>query len=281
MLGGGAAAAPRHPETGPDQLRHGGGKVLRAHPEVGAAVHTLGEAGVGLDEHGEGGETEQLREEGGHLFGPQAAVEADGVHPQALQQGHGGGEVAAGEHPPGLVQHHRDEDGKVAVLLGSQHGGLGLVEVAHGLDEHQVGPGGGARPDGGGVGGHRLLKGQVPHGPEQPAGGAQVQCHKAAAVLRHGLTGQGHGGGDDLLHRVAGELDGVGAEGVGGDDVGSGGEVLGVDGPDGVGPLQVPQLRLMAGGEAGGLEHGAHAAVKNEHPAGEFFSDVHGWTPLL
>ena len=276
-----AAAAAGHPESGADQLRHGGGKVLGAHPEVGAAVHALGESGVGLDEHGKGGEGEQLREESGHLFRAQAAVEPDDVHSQTLHQGHSGGQISAGEHAARLVQDHRDKNGQVTVFLGGQDGGLGLMEVAHGLNEHQVGAGGGAGPDGGGVGRHGLLKGQIPHGPQQPAGGAHIQGHKAAAVCGYRLAGQAHGGGDNGLHRMAGELDGVSPKGIGGDNIGAGGQVLGMDSLYSVGALQVPALRLVACRQPGSLKHGAHAAVKNEHPAGEFFSDVHGWTPLI
>ncbi len=70
----------------------------------------------------------------------------------------------------------------------------------------------------------------------------------------------------------------VPAEGVREDDVGSGVHVGLVDGADAVRVLQVPDLRWVAGHEAGGEQLGSHGAICDEEPVGvkEFRQTVHG-----
>ena len=164
MVGGGAAAAAQDLDTQVGNGSHVDGKLRRAHVKDGVAVAGVGQTGVGVDHQGHRGVLQQLLHNGHHLGGAQTAVDAQGAHTQALQQGHSGGGGAAGEQLAVFPVHGGHHHRQVAVLLGGQHGGLGLVGVAHGLNQDQVGPH--RRPDAHhlGVQGHCVLKIQVPHG---------------------------------------------------------------------------------------------------------------------
>jgi hypothetical protein len=59
---------------------------------------------------------------------------------------------------------------------------------------------------------------------------------------------------------------GVGAKGVGGDHVTASLDILTLDIGDNLGLLKVEQLGQSARLHAGGLQHGAHAAVKQQVP---------------
>ena len=78
-----------------------------------------------------------------------------------------------------------------------------------------------------------------------------------------GRAGAGDSGGKDIGHGGGTvELVGVGAKGVGGDHVAAGLDVLTLDIGDDLGLLKVEQLGQGACLHAGGLQHGAHAAVE-------------------
>ena len=263
--GGGAAASPQEGGHG-GQLRHLGGVVCRGHVVDGLSPLTPGQARVGLEEEGDRGGLPQLAEYRGHLLGAQAAVETDDVHPQPFQQGHCGLGGAAGEELPAAVKDEAGQDGQAAVLLGGHHCRLHLVEVAHGLDENTVCPGLLRGPDGGGKAGHGLLKVQVPVGPQELAGGADVGADVGVGhpCLVHGGPDVGHGGGHHLGHGAAVRfhLGGGGAEGVGGDKAAARLQIGPVDGLDGLGVLHPPHVGQAALRQAGGLEHAAHAPVQ-------------------
>ena len=194
VVGGGAAAAAHQMDAVGGQGLHNGCKLLRPHVEHRPASLGAGQTGVGVDHDGQGGTGGQLLHDGLHLSRAHAAVDAQGIHPKTFQQGHGGGHGAAGEQLAVLSVDRGDDHRQVAVLLGGQHGGLGLVAVAHGFDDHQVGPGGSADTHHLGVEGHRVLKIQLSHGLEQLARGPQVQGDVCVGFPAH----FGSGGAGDL-----------------------------------------------------------------------------------
>ncbi len=93
VLRRGAAAATEHLHP---QVRQGGqavGKLLRG--DVIAGAVRAGQAGIGLEDDGQGGPLQQLLHQRGHLPGPQGAVHTNRVRPKPLQ----GQSGAGGEQP--------------------------------------------------------------------------------------------------------------------------------------------------------------------------------------
>ena len=80
----------------------------------------------------------------------------------------------------------------------------------------------------------------------------------------HGRPDVGHGGGHDLPggDSVGGQLLGIGAEGIGGDQAAARLQILPVDVLDGLGILDAPQVGQQTVGQTGRLEHAAQAAVQ-------------------
>ena len=197
----------------------------------------MGQSGVGLEDDGQVGPLQQLLHQRGHLPGPQRAVDAHSVRSQALQgKGGGSGRTAQEGTAAGLVG-HGDQHREVGVLLGSQQGSTGLLQVGHSLDGDKVGSRLHACTDHLGKQVHRVFKAQHTGGLQQLAAGTDVQSHQASSG--GGLLGHGDCGGDDLLHGAAGALQllPVGPEGIGVDDLGPGVQVGGVDVPQPVGVL--------------------------------------------
>ena len=230
------------------------------------AVHRVGQARVGLGHHRQAGVPTQLRQQRRQLVGAQRAVQTHGVGPQPLQCPGHGGHGAAGEGAASLVKGHGDEDRQVCVLLDGQQRRLGLIQVRHGLDGHQVRPG---LLSGHGHLTEQLigpLKGQAAHGFQQLTQGAHVQGHPDAQP-RHRLFGDGDGGGDDLVHAVAGALEfqAVGTEGVGVDHLAACVRVFLIDGVQQLRLRQIQQLGLASRRQAPLLEHGAHGAVQDQN----------------
>ena len=264
----GAAAAAEDGHTRLPAGEQGLGEGLRIH--VVMAVHRVGQASVGLGDHRQTGACAQLLHQREQQIRPQGAVQADGVGPQALQRAGHGGDGAAGEGAPAGLKGQGDQDRQIGVLLDSQQGGPGLVQIGHGLDHRQVGSGSGP--------GHRhlteevvgLLKGQAPHGLQQLPQRAHVHGHQGFGALRR-LPGNTDGLGNHLLRAVAGggQLAGVGPEGVGVDDLAARGDVFPVDLLQQLRPGQVEQLRLPAGGQAPLLEDGAHGPVQKDQVIGK------------
>ena len=214
---GGAAAAPHRLGPGLYDLRHQRPEFLRPHVIAGLALPLGGQPRVGVHNHRQRGELSEPPGQAQHLLGPQPAVQAQCVHPQALQHGHGSLQAPPGQQLPGLVKGHGDVHRQAGALLRRQHRGLHLVQVAHGLDEHAVRPGGSPCLHHLPKGGHGLLKGQVPHGGQQLPCGAHVQRHRGLFPgLRRSLPGQGDPGGHQLGggHPQLPALDGVGPKGV-------------------------------------------------------------------
>ena len=153
------------------------------------------------------------------------------------------------------------------MLLGGEDSGLELVEVAHRFDGHEVRAGRRAEAHllgEGVVGGVEL---EVAGGLEEPSGGTDVERDKSpSAGARGGLLGDGDRGGYHVgERRVAVVLGGVGAEGVGVDDVRPGGEVGFVHGAHVVWPREVPELGHLARLQSPRLELRPHRPVEEQY----------------
>ena len=152
-------------------------------------------------------------------------------------------------------------------ILGGEDSGLELVEVAHRFDGHEVRASRRAEAHllgEGVVGGVEL---EVAGGLEEPSGGTDVERHEApSAGARGGLLGDGDRGGYHVgERRVAVVLGGVGAEGVGVDDVRPGGEIVLVDGAHVVRPREVPELGHLARLQSPRLELRSHRPVEEQY----------------
>ena len=166
------------------------------------------------------------------------------------------------------VEGQRDDDGHLGGdLLRGPHCGLDLGQIAHRLDEDEIGA---ALDQAAHLLGEVVLgeiRSQGPHRLEELAGGPEVPGDQSA-VLGGRFLGQSRAGqveGLDLVAEVLQLQPGTGAtEGVGGDDLRTGVEVGAVDGLDVVRSIEVPRLRRLTGIEARGLEHRAHRSVEDD-----------------
>ena len=283
VRGGRAAASAEDARAAPRQARHFRREILRPHVIDGTAVHDARHAGVGLDHDGRGGGVE----EGGspRLRGVRAetAVEAERIDAEPFEQRRDGGGVGPGKKLAALVERHCRENGQIAVFARGEYGGLELVEVGHRLDDDEVGAGGGTVAHLFGEGGHGVLEVEVAERREEAARGADVESDEAvaAAGLVACSAGVGDGGGDELGAAVRGafadELDGVGAKGVGEDEVRARLKVRAMDGDNLVGVGEVPFLGNFAGAEAVVLEQRAHAAVGEDDSCANQREYIHGF----
>ena len=166
---------------------------------------------------------------------------------------------------PVKVKGHGDKHRQRAALLCRQQRRLGLVQVGHGLNDNEIGPGLY-------TGVHHLpeqlvgpLEGEAPHGLQQLTQGANVQSHLRPGPV-HGVLGQSDGRPHYLLHRVSrgGQLAGVCPEGVGVDHLRPRRCVVPVYPGNTRGVRQVQQLGDAAGEQPPLLEDGAHSAVQNQ-----------------
>lgn len=129
-----ATAAPQNLGAAFCKLDGRFGKFLRPNIKNRDVVLQTGQAGIGGDNHWNGGVLPKLRQQLQHLLGPQGAVHTQRVDTQSLQHG---------DHGTGICTRHEfsltvvdigDKDRQIAALLGSQDGGLGLIGVIHGLN---------------------------------------------------------------------------------------------------------------------------------------------------
>jgi hypothetical protein len=288
VLGGGAAASADHRQAEPlGVVAEGLGEILGVQRVAGPLPGDLGQTGVGHagDRHRRrAGQGAQVL---GHLGRAGGAVHPDRVDAQGLQDGERGSGLRSQQHGSGGlhgdVDHHRKVDAAGGGgPVGGDHRGLGLQQVLAGLDLDGVGPLVDHRLDG-------LLIDVADRGEADVAQGRQFGAgpdgaHHEPRPVRGGggvggLTGD-PGGGSGELDRplrdvVLAQSGQVGAEGVGLDEVGPGGQVAVVDVADDVGAGDAEDLvaSLEPGevviGEIRGLQHGAHRAVQNEKPGSQ------------
>ena len=144
VLGRGAAAAAddRHAELG-DEPVVVLGQLRRRQVVVHLAVDHRRQPGVGQAGDRHPAVAGQVAEVLVHLGRAGGAVEADDVGPHGVEGGEGGGDLGAGQHPPGQLDGDLDLDGHLTAGGGhrppaADDGGLGLQEVEDGLDDEEV-----------------------------------------------------------------------------------------------------------------------------------------------
>ena len=244
-------------------------EVFWADGEDRPAVDHLREPGVRLDGDGKGGASAQPPRELQHPVGAEAAVHAERVYPQPLEERGDAFDVRARQESSVVSQRDCRQDRERRVLLRGEDGGLQFVQVSHRLYRDEVGA---CRRADAHLLGERVVGGvelEVACGLQEPPGGADVERGEPppAAGIRDGVARDGDSRRYDVgERRVAVVLGGVRAEGVRVDDVRPCGEVRFVHGPDVVRPRQVPELRDLSGAQSPCLELRAHRAVQEENP---------------
>ena len=297
---GAAAAADDVDEAGlgelADQPRH----VFRAFVILAEFV---GQAGVRIGADQRIGDAADVGDMGAQIFGAERAVEADGDRlgvphriPERFRQL--AGQQAAGFVGDGARDHHGHVD---AALLGDFRDRverrLGVQRVKNGLDQQQVGAAVEQAVDLLAIGLAQIVEGDGAIAGigdvGRDRGGAVGRAQRAGDEARLAvLGGDALGGGAGQFRAVAVELIGevrhvvVGlrdrgrGEGVGGDDVGAGAQISGVDVLDRLRLGQDQQIVVAAdvavkigkarAAERGlvilqALDHGAHGAVEHQN----------------
>ncbi len=272
----------------------------------------VGQAGVRIAAHVAGGDPRQLGHVGPHLGRAEGAVDADAEWLHVLDRGVEGVDRLARERAAAAVgdgdrDHHRHAGAAGFELLGhGNQGGLGGERVEDGLDEQHVGAAVEQAADLVAVGQAQVVERGGAEGRivdlgrqrQRLVGRPDGAGHEARAVRRSRRPLVGHPAGQpraldiqlvgQILQAVVGLRDGGSREGVGLDEVGAGGEVLGVDVGDDVGPGQYQQVAValefdrvvgkarppvVGGVELAPLDHGAHRAVQHEDAAGDEISE--------
>ncbi len=284
---GAAAAADQRDAVLPCERVVGVGEFARRQRVAGARRGELGQPGVRHDRQPDAGRTRQRAQVLGHLGRTGRAIESDEVDPERLQRGERGRGLRTQQHRAGQLDGDlRDEDD---VPPGSGHPapraderGLRLQQVLARLDEERVDAARDHRRALLGVGvaqkrvrcvaeARQLGAGaDRPEHPPWTVGGRDLVGDPAS----HARAGLGELR-DARLDAVLGEVGPVRAERVRLDRVDADVEVGPVDARDHVGPGGVEDLvaALVAlevvETEVGGLDHGAHGAVRDDHTLGQ------------
>ena len=264
VRGRGAAATAHDAHAVLDHAGNGLGVFggLDVKDGVAVVVH-VGKSCIGLHHNGLVGNGEHTCGEPSELGRSLAAVDAQNVGADGIERDGGNLGTRAQEGATVFLKGHGGKDGQVGVLAAGEDGRLDLGKVGHGLDNKEVH----ARID---AGAHLLgkeivglVEAEGAQGAKQRTDGADV----AGDVMGTGRAGAGDSGGKDICHGGGTvELVGVGTKGVGGDHVAAGLDVLSLNVGNDLGLLKVEQLGQGARLHASGLQHGAHAAVKQQVP---------------
>ena len=185
----------------PGDLFHPTGKFLGANIKNGPSAFCAGEAGIGINNNRKAADLGEPLDDGDHLLRSHAAVDAQSVHVKAFQERDCRIHSSSGQELSLVIKGDRDADRKIAVLLGCQHSGLGLVAVRHGLDQDQVRAGTAPAAHYLCEQFHRLLKGKVPQRLEKFPRRTDVQRHIGVlpACPAPGFLRQFNSCRDDLL----------------------------------------------------------------------------------
>ena len=271
VIRGRAAAAAHKPRAHADEGRRLFGERLGGQAEHGLAVHQLGQARVGLGQHRHGRTGEEALHERGHLLGPEAAVQAERVHAEVLHGFRENFRGRPGEARP-LLEGHGNHDRQVAFGPDGGHGNAHFRQIELRFDEEQIHAAFHKAARLFAQGFIQLQRVQVPKRThELPA-----RPHVAGD---EGFPAGGvHGGAGDPGHRAVErrdvdarrKLETRAAEGARQNDVRARGEVVGVDPPEHVRPIEAELFRVFPGGQAPCLQHGPHAPVEQQGtPGGE------------
>ena len=263
-----AAAAERvHAHAG--NLSHESRKLLCVDIEYRRAVFAARQTGIRIDNDRKRGNLGQALDDRLHLYRAKAAVDAERVYAQTFEHGNDRIHRAAGKQLALFIKNSGDNHRQIAAFLSCEHRCLGLVAVAHGLDQNKVGAC--RRTDANGLGKQldRPLERQIAHRLEQLAGRSDVERNKsllAPCKAARGLC-MVHRRLDDLA-QVVRILERIRAEGIGVDDITACLKIAAVQRDDLIRMRQVPRFGQLSGLQSVRLQDRAHAAVK-KHP---FFS---------
>ena len=223
----------------------------------------MGQSCVGLHHNGLVRNGEHTCGEPSELGRALAAVDAQDVGADGVEGDGGDLGARAQEGATVFLKGHGGKDGQVRILAAGEDRRLDLGQVGHSLDNKEVHTRGDAGAHFLGKEVVGLVEAQGTQGAKQRADGADV----TGDVVGTSRAGAGDSGGKDICHGGgAVELVGIGAKGVGGDHVAAGLDVLALNVGNDLGLLKVEQLGQGARLHAGGLQHGAHAAVEQQVP---------------
>ena len=244
-------------------------QALRIRDVSVGAEHGL--SGVGLGHERQPGRLPHGPHRADHLLAVERAVGPDGRGPRSFELRRALGDAVAhqGEESPGMgVKGHGHEDGDGGHPAGAVQPRQGLPQVVVGLEEEHVRAAVGQPA---GLFGERLLElllGEFPLGAQELPGGADAAGDVLAG--RRGRPGQPGRGQVELIgparEPVPVQLDAAAAEAVGGDDVGTGREIVRMDGGDDLGALDAPDLRAGPFGKASAHQLRAHGPVEEDGP---------------
>ena len=268
----------------------------------------VGQAGIGIGAHQRVGDAAEIGDMGAHVLGAERAVEADAgrlgmAHRIPERFRHLAGQQTPGFVGDGAGDHHRHVDAALLADLGDRiQRRLGVQRVKNGFDQQDVGAAIEQAVDLLAIGDAQIIEG---HGAiagigdvRRDRGGAVGGADRARDKARLAVFGlHGVGGAARQPCALAIELIGefgqivIGlrdrgrGEGVGGDDVGAGPQILGVNGFDRLRLGQDQQVVVAAqiavkilearAAERGlieieALDHGAHRTVQHQNTfAGE------------
>ncbi len=284
VVGRGAAAAAD--QVHQPVLRHlpqGGGR-LDGGFIVGA--HLVGQPGVGVAAHGAVRPGGHVGEQRGEVGGAERAVEPEAERPGVPDRAEKGFQRLSGEGASAAVAHRYGDDQRQCRRFRNAadriEGGLRVEGVEAGFQQQGIRTAFHQAADLIGIRLRHLVEGagapggvgEVLRQGEGFAGGAERSGHPdlpGGGV--GGLPGQGGARPGEFARlpgkAVVGLGDGVGAEGVGGQDIRSGVDVGFVDAPDDVRMAEVEGFVIA--GKALALEHRAHRPVQDQDPFRESF----------
>ncbi len=241
---------------------HGVGELLR--PDVVFTAVRVREAGVRFEDEGQVGIVGHPLDDRLEVLRTEGAVDTECADAEAgeRERGRFGGDAREGA-PRGLEGHGDEDRLSGRVFPGGQHRRLGLVEVRHGLDDDDIGL----------ICRVHLLREEVigvfeGEGAgrfEELADGADIEGDEDLGALGRGLRVLERRF-DDGVGRVAAafEFIGVGAEGIGVDEVGACVDVGSVEGRDEVRMRHVERLRVMVIGDTALLDKRAGGTVEEQ-----------------
>ena len=246
-------------------VTHSGSKFFGADVVIGIALAvSLRKAGIRIDDDRQRRGCEKTSGDIQHAVRSETAVDAQRVDAETFEHRGHGFRCSTGHHFFCLVEGHGDEDGKIGVFLCRENGGLRLKGVRHGFDQNEVCALFDTGADDFCIDADRLFEGKIAERLKKLSCGTHIQCDKC--VLTAGffprLTGIAHSGVDNLLRAVT-QLEGIGTEGVGCNNVTAGIQITSVKRDDSVRMFQIPQLRKLTRFQPHGLEQRAGAAVEN------------------
>ena len=265
MLRGRAAASSDRLNAHFRDFFHPAGEFLGSHVIDGPAAFRAWKPRIGIDDDRHAADLGKPLHDRNHLLRPEAAVDAQRVHPQAFQKRHGGIYAAPGQKLPLLIESDRDADRQVAVLFGRQHGRLGLIAVRHGLDQDQVRPGPAAIAYDLSEQLHCPLKRQIPQGLEKLSRGPYIQRHIGVfpAGPAPGFFGVLYRGRHDFL-QIIGKFERIGAKCIRVENIAPGTQISAVQVDNILRSFEIPCLRQFSALKSFGLKDRSGSSVKDQ-----------------